>query len=243
MKRLIFTLFAALSFIAAKAYNGSSLLTLTMYDNAPFTLTFDNSYFNTPSNNFNITNVIPGNHFIKVVKMSPNAFGQCAYPVLVYNGYVNITAGSKVDAIVSGINQLTMNIQPLYTGSYGSSNYGNNGYNNYNPGYGSQCGTPVPGSYPTYMSGNEFNDLKREVDKQSFDSSKLTVARQAAASNRLASWQVAELMELMDFESTKLDLAKYAYHHVVDPQSYYTVNDSFTFSSSISELDKYITNN
>jgi len=58
--------------------------------------------------------------------------------------------------------------------------------------------------------------------------------------NWLTAQQVASIMNLFDFESTKLDFAKFAFSHTVDPQNYWIVNDAFSFSSSISDLQHYI---
>ena len=51
--------------------------------------------------------------------------------------------------------------------------------------------------------------------------------------------QIKELMELMSFEETKLELAKFAWHHNLDKGNYYQLNDAFGFESSIEELNKY----
>lgn len=257
MKKIIFTLLLVWSFIAVKANHQNSSLTLKMFDNSTFVLTFDNAHFNTPSNNFNINNIIPGNHFVKVTRVinSPN---HCSYPMIMFSGYVNVPAGATMHTMINNYNQLVvLNTVPNYgyqPGPYAGGGCGNNSidnnyydhgydpyYGNGNNGYGyngpSQCGTNVP---MPYMSTQEFNALKNSVASKSFDSSRLTVAKQGVKSNVLASWQVAELMSLFSFESSKLELAKFAYRYVADKGNYYLVNDQFTFSSSISELDQYI---
>ncbi len=86
------------------------------------------------------------------------------------------------------------------------------------------------------MSDQQFNSLKASIQSKSFDSSKLTIAEQAASSNYFTSEQVYEIAQLFDFESTKLDFAKYAYPKVVDKGNYYVVNNAFTFESSITDL-------
>lgn len=246
MKRMIFTFLMLLPFVAAIANPQPSTLTLSMSNNEAFTLTFDNSIFDTPSNIYNINNVQPGDHFVKIVKMpASNPGGPCGLPLVVYSGYINIPAGSQVNAMISGINQVAMNIQPLYS-AYGSTGCNNSGHHNdhCNNGYSNgtgHCGTGM--SYPSYMSDHDFNSLKNSVSSKSFDSSRLTVAKQGIKGSKLSSRQVAELMDILTFESTKLELAKYAYSFVADKQNYYLVNDSFTFSSSISELDRYIAKN
>ena len=47
-------------------------------------------------------------------------------------------------------------------------------------------------------------------------------------------------MGLLSFESNKLELAKFAYRFVADKQKFFLVNDSFTFESSIGELDRFV---
>lgn len=96
---------------------------------------------------------------------------------------------------------------------------------------------------PTYyqpMSPEDFASAKASISSKSFEDSKLTLAKQIAASNHLTSKQVKEIMQLFSFEDSKLDFAKYAYKFVYDPNNYYIVNDAFTFSSSIDELNEFI---
>ena len=47
-------------------------------------------------------------------------------------------------------------------------------------------------------------------------------------------------MQSFDFESTKLEYAKFAYDFTYDKGNYFKVNDAFDFESSIEELDEYI---
>ena len=96
---------------------------------------------------------------------------------------------------------------------------------------------------PTYyqpMSPVDFASAKASISSKSFEDSKLTLAKQIAASNHLTSKQVKEIMQLFSFEDSKLDFAKYAYKYVYDPNNYYIVNDAFKFSSSIDELNEFI---
>jgi hypothetical protein len=47
-------------------------------------------------------------------------------------------------------------------------------------------------------------------------------------------------MSLFNFESSRLEFAKFAYGYTYDLGNYFIVNDAFNFESSISELDRYI---
>jgi hypothetical protein len=56
----------------------------------------------------------------------------------------------------------------------------------------------------------------------------------------VSSSQLSLILNEFDYESTKLEIAKYAYLYVYDPEKYYLINNVFEFSSSVDELNKYI---
>lgn len=101
------------------------------------------------------------------------------------------------------------------------------------PGYNGVYGCPMP------MSPADFESAKKSIKSKGFDDTRLTLAKQIIGSNCLLCSQIKELMELMSFEDTKLDLAKFAWTHNLDRGNYYQLNDAFHFSSSIDELNKY----
>ncbi len=86
----------------------------------------------------------------------------------------------------------------------------------------------------------EFGNIAGAVCRQTFESDKILVAKQAIGCKMVSADQVRRLMGKFTFESTKLDFAKWAYRHCWDAQNYYIVNDAFTFSSSVRELDEFI---
>lgn len=102
-------------------------------------------------------------------------------------------------------------------------NSNNNGWNNY---YG--------------MDDNSFKQLRNTVSKSVFDVDKIEVAKSALAKNYITSAQAKELLSLINFESNRLTLAKFCYDKTLDQQNYFTVYDTFTFSSSVNELSDYI---
>lgn len=106
---------------------------------------------------------------------------------------------------------------------------------------GGHCAPPHGGVNIIYgVSHDDFASMKRSVDNRSFDTGRLSIAKQMASTNPLSSRQVRELMDLFTFESTKLEFAKFAYHYVINPERFYEVNDAFTFSSSTTDLYQYI---
>lgn len=101
-------------------------------------------------------------------------------------------------------------------------------------GYNGIYGCPYP------MSPSDFASAKETVKSEGFDESRLTIAKQIIGSNCLLCSQIKELMQLMSFEKTKLELAKFSWHHNLDRGNYYKLNDAFSFKSSIEELNQYV---
>lgn len=98
----------------------------------------------------------------------------------------------------------------------------------------------VGGACRSAMPAAEFEKAKGSIQAKGFDETKLTLAKQIAGGNCLTSEQVKAVMGLFGFEANKLDFAKFAYDRVYDQGSYYKVNDAFSFSSSVDELNTYI---
>ena len=133
-----------------------------------------------------------------------------------------------------------------YNSGYGSGNGYNPGYGNGNgtncgyQGNGNAWGAPQVPQMPMCMSQMDFMQMKASIESKSFESSKLQIAKQVLAQNYFTSAQVADLISVFDFETSKVDFAKCAYARVIDKQNYYQVNNAFSFESSIQDLNQYI---
>ncbi len=101
------------------------------------------------------------------------------------------------------------------------------------PGYSGVYGCRHP------MSSTDFESAKQSIKAKGFDESRLILAKQIIGSNCLLCSQIKDLMSLMSFEETKLELAKFSWHHNLDKGNYYKLNDAFSFESSIEELNNY----
>ena len=94
------------------------------------------------------------------------------------------------------------------------------------------------GCYP--MADYDFSEAKGSIRSKTFSDSKMSLAKQVTRNNCLTAGQVKEIVALFDFESDRLDYAKFAYDFCYDPNNYFKVNDAFEFESTIEELDEYI---
>ena len=136
-----------------------------------------------------------------------------------------LTYSSSVDELNRFItNQMASNQNP----------YG--GYNNGGYGY-FQSDNP---NCHYIMTEADFNDLKKMINNTPYSSTKMTIAKQACAVTCISAEQVREICRLFTFDSDRLTFAKYAYEHCYDRRNYFKVNDVFTFTSSVNELNRYI---
>jgi len=201
-----------------------SEMNLRLFDQAWFTVTLDNQVFGTPVTRFSVDELEPGTHFLRVTRIEYGYYGQYAHPLVVFNGYIDVPARSRINAMIDRQSRFRINkifaLAPLPVWQA------------------PVCNNPVPVFYG--MNDFEFDQLVHTISRLSFESTRMQVAKQAIASNYFTSRQVSDLIRLMTFESGKLDIAKAAYHKTVDQQNYFIINDQFTFESSIMDLNEYI---
>ena len=225
MKRLLILSAIIVASVQLKASHLASELNLRLQQQAWFTLTLDDQCYDTPVNFFHAEDLTPGSHYLEITRLDNGYYGPFTQPRIIFNGYIIIPSRSRVHAFIDKFGQFRINkITAL----------------------GPVCmPTPVFHDYPSApiqygMNDYDFGQLKNTLNRLSFESSKMQVAKQAISVNQITARQVAELINMMSFESSKLDLAKFAYHNTVDKQNYYIINDTFTFESSINDLNNFI---
>src|ERR1041385_109290 len=75
----------------------NSQLVLSASDNTKLTLGFDNNFYTTPSNTYNVTNVVPGPHHLRMMSAPVQSY-PCALPRLLFDGWITVPENSKVTA-------------------------------------------------------------------------------------------------------------------------------------------------
>ena len=100
----------------------------------------------------------------------------------------------------------------------------------------------VPPMPPTSfgMTPQDYEEACQLISDESFDSSKLSVAKQIISSNPMTASQILGICKLLSFESNKLEFAKFAYAYCIDKNKYYLLNEAFSYNSSKRELDEFI---
>ncbi|WP_343637844.1 DUF4476 domain-containing protein [Fluviicola sp.] len=250
MKKIYFTF--ALVLISCTLAHASELV-LRVNRNGQFIVSASSQTQMNNVNTYRFYNLYGGNTQVKVVdKMS----GQ-----VVFKNNLNIPDNTQMVAELDSYGTLTIVANnPLgYTnggwsgnGNVGNVNYGNNGNGYYGGGYygggyqNNHCGT-----YPNYQgdgyynqgqSNNNqyFNQFLSSLKSESFDSNRLQNAKVYASKTNLSASQIKDIAATFTFDSNRLDWAKAAYNSCYDKGNYFLLRETFTFSSSYSELQDYV---
>ncbi len=224
MKKFVF-IFAVLYFVSAAGiskaqHGGTSELRLRMTDHSYFTVIFDRKIYDVPSSVFRLSGIHPGLHRLVVRKRINGPYG--AYRVI-YDGRISIPPHSLVKARINKYNRLiTEKPVPVYN------------YNQYET-----CRNERG-----YYSKPPLNmaELENVMFNAVFESDRRIIAEEAISTHKVNAKKIYHILNMFDFESTKLEVAKFAYRYCIDKRNYYIVNKAFSFGSSIRELNNYIGN-
>ncbi|MCB0480078.1 MAG: DUF4476 domain-containing protein [Flavobacteriales bacterium] len=75
-----------------------------------------------------------------------------------------------------------------------------------------------------------------KIKNLSSDEARLVVLKDFVAKNCVSSIQLMELLQFLDFEVSKLELASYAFPFCFDPKNYAFVEDVFEFETTVAKL-------
>ena len=89
-------------------------------------------------------------------------------------------------------------------------------------------------------SSQHFNQIKNLIAQKNFENEKVETAKHYLTDEMMTARQIAELANLLNFESTRLDLLKFAYPFCYDKVNYHVVFSTLNFKSSRNELKNYI---
>jgi hypothetical protein len=122
-------------------------------------------------------------------------------------------------------------------------NGGNNNNNNNNNG-GNNNNRPEPVKPNGYkckpLSASEYNSAKARMDSEVFTSKKAAIAKEIVRGNCLDALQVKDLVSSLLMSMDQLDLAKYAYDYVANPNDYSVVEGALRMMMDRDELRRYI---
>lgn len=86
----------------------------------------------------------------------------------------------------------------------------------------------------------DFNELIQLTKEKWFESDRIDYLKEAISHYYFTSTHAKKVLELLWFESSKLEIAKYIYPKILDKHRFHKVYEVFWFNSSIDELKEYI---
>jgi len=224
-----------------------SRITIATYENADISVQVDGRRYDERDNTIRISNVNPGYRKIQVYRResSGGMFGRVRER-LIYNSNVYVKPRTEVEIFINRNGRAQVQEFDLdrrndrrdddrwdrddrYNDRDNRNDDRWDDRDNNRPGRGG-------------MSSQSFQSMMQTLRRESFDNTRLTLARQMIDRNSFETSQVREMLQLFSFESNRLDLAKYAYRNTVDRQNYHGLYDVFSFSSSKDELARYCNN-
>lgn len=103
--------------------------------------------------------------------------------------------------------------------------------------------TNAPGGGSAQCAGllqpQDVNALIATIQSKDFEATKMSIAKQAVGGATILADDVARVMKTFDYESSRLDFAKYAYPRCCDQSNYFKVNAAFEFESSVTDLQRF----
>lgn len=100
--------------------------------------------------------------------------------------------------------------------------------------------TPTANAQPIALAEIDFTNFLNSVRKQSFEKDKDNYVRTYMKTAYMNTAQIKQVLNLLSFDATKLDLAKFLFDRCIDKQNYFQVADELQFSSSKNELNDYV---
>lgn len=257
-------------FSSSEAYVGVSQLELSLFNDGQFTVWIGGQSYYSVNGHVSVFGLHPGTQHIRIVEQFIGRHGRFQGRSVLYQGSINIPFRSVVHAQLTPRNLLRIReITPLPVTAVGPRRQvvhqrpivyerrptvydrsprgpyvdqrdprvqGRRGMGGYGP-------VPPRGGAIQNERAALYSAFLNTLQGASFDQDRLVIARQYTESSDVSSADVAEIMTLFSFESTRLEYAKIAWHYVIDPENYFLVNQSFQFSSSTVELDRYMQRN
>jgi hypothetical protein len=227
--KTIFTLLvlAGMSLVAQAGPN-DGIISFTSLSRHDITVEVDGRQYTNLQNGLTIRNLLPGSHTVKVYTQVGSARRQT-----LYNRKVQVKPRLYIDVVINRFNKVFMDEQVMST-SFREEDYRPN-ENRYNDN--------LPGCLNVrVMNDQSFQAFKQTVSKESFDNSRMTIAKQVIDQNWFTTEQAGQLAKLFSFDQSRLEMAKYIYGRTVDKENYFLLYNLFDFSKSKEELANYIKN-
>lgn len=99
---------------------------------------------------------------------------------------------------------------------------------------------PSQSAEPHTMTEIDFNNFLNTIRKQSFEKDKDQQIRTYMKNAFMTTAQIKQVIKLLTYDSSRLELAKFLFNRCIDKQNYFEIANELQFSSSKLELNDYV---
>jgi hypothetical protein len=198
-----------------------------------------------------VDNLKSGSHTIVVYSFEKRGNSPLGSRRLIYNGKIKLKANYHVDIVINRFGKTFIDerlMDDKYQKSYGrDEDYALDRRDNDRDRWDDRNGRNDRDRYgnnrlPDPIKAQTFTSLVETLRRESFEATRLKLAKQTAENYSFTTAQVKQLLQLFSYEESKLDLAKHMYALTIDKAEYFLVYDVFSFSSSKEQLSAYVKN-
>lgn len=250
-----------LHLFTASGVFAQSMLKVSAIDRIPISVALDGRHFSKHGESITVGDVPPGRHYLKIYSYELTKRGY-EREELLYEGRVNTEAGMVTVFMLDEENgNADVQQQEISNNNENHNSYAQENNENRNepppppqPENNPVNNTPPPPPPPATpvaspvskdkiitLTGKKMDKLKKKVEVKKTDTERIKVMKAGISKDKYYTSQVAEMMDWLIFESSKVDFAKIAYPNAVDKDNYYNeLSLKFSFKNSQDELSKFL---
>jgi hypothetical protein len=245
MKRIITLMFSLFLVVSAFAVANPSRLSVTSFSSAILTVEVDGNRYERVPGSLIINDLAAGYHKVKVyeVRTERRGFRKVDNYNLIYSSSLLLKPLQHINIAISPTGKVKISEEMIRRNGNDRDDWGRNYPRNDHDWHDRDRGGRDGRGYNQPMSDRMFATAKETIRRETFDKDKLMVAKQIVSNNMFSSSQVRELIQLLSFDDSKLELAKFAYARTFDRNNYFILYDAFAFRKSKEELINYTQHN
>ncbi|HEX6431469.1 MAG TPA: DUF4476 domain-containing protein [Niastella sp.] len=244
MKKTCFQILFILFAFTARAGNNDGMLSITNLSRQDVIIEVDGRKYPDCNNALFLRDLTAGYHMVKVYVEKGKAIS--IKRTIIYSKNVYVKPKYYVDLIINRFGRALIDEQLITDNRYDDD--GRNDRNDRNEPNDRNDRDPRnnwpknDNAVPKPIADDTFNAFIETIRRESFDDSRMTIAKSIIDQNYFTTAQVRQLVTLFSFENNKVEIAKYMYGKTLDRKNYFVIYNAFTFSKSKEELAEYIRN-
>jgi Domain of unknown function (DUF4476) len=247
-KSVIILLLACAGFVNVDA---QSMLKVRLADNSQINVSVDGRYFNKKGTSITVGELPQGRHRLQIFVMGERRRGR-NYEEVIYEGKVKTYRG-MITLFYYDPNTREIQIEEQDIDKYNHNHpsnapgeYHGEVDNNTPPGSRSMHSyddnaQPAASPAPTgSLKDESVEQLKEKVAAEKTDTKKMNVLKETLNNETFSTFQVGTMMEWLNFESSKVEFAEWAYPKTVDKELFSELENKLKYKNYQDDLESFL---